>query len=100
MRASKLDVAYKRRKRCKYKGKNTTCKTCVRRQTDSSKCSKRIKQMKSMGLQMVHRFDKDGLDGLKDKERSGRPPDVPKEYMIKIKQELRKTAKQDGISDR
>ena len=36
----------------------------------------------------LHRFDKDGLDGLKDKERSGRPPDVPKGVMIKIKQEL------------
>ncbi|MGZ5550030.1 MAG: helix-turn-helix domain-containing protein [Nitrososphaeraceae archaeon] len=36
----------------------------------------------------LHRFDKDGLDGLKDQPRSGRPPDVPKGVMIKIKQEL------------
>ena len=36
----------------------------------------------------LHRFDKDGLDGLKDKERSGRPPDVPKGVMIQIKNEL------------
>ena len=35
-----------------------------------------------------YRFDKDGLNGLKDQPRSGRPPDVPKGVMIKIKQEL------------
>lgn len=37
----------------------------------------------------LHRFDKDGLDGLQDKKkRIGRPPDVPKEVMVKIRQEL------------
>ena len=37
----------------------------------------------------LHRFDKDGLEGLQDKkERTGRPPDISKEVMIKIRQEL------------
>ena len=36
----------------------------------------------------MHRFDKDGLNGLKDQPRSGRPLDVPKDILIKIKQEL------------
>ena len=36
----------------------------------------------------LHRFDKDGLEGLQDKKRTGRPPDVPKDVMIKIRQEL------------
>ena len=36
----------------------------------------------------LHRFDRKGLDGLKDQPRSGRPPDVPKDVMVKIKQEL------------
>jgi transposase len=30
----------------------------------------------------------DGLDGLKDRHRSGRPPDVPKEKLLKIRSEL------------
>jgi len=34
------------------------------------------------------RFDNDGLDGLKDRHRSGRPPDVPKEMLSKIRTEL------------
>ena len=36
----------------------------------------------------LHRFDKDGLEGLKDKKRTGRPPDVPKDIMVKIRKEL------------
>jgi putative transposase len=32
--------------------------------------------------------DDGGLDGLKDQPRTGRPPDVPKEIMVKIRQEL------------
>jgi putative transposase len=31
------------------------------------------------------RYNENGLDGLKDKERSGRPPDIPKETIYKIK---------------
>ena len=33
----------------------------------------------------LHRFDKDGLDGLKDQPRSGKPPDVPKDANDKNK---------------
>jgi putative transposase len=36
----------------------------------------------------LHRFDKEGYEGLKDKKRTGRPPDVPKDVMVKIRQEL------------
>jgi len=34
------------------------------------------------------RFDKEGLEGLKNKPRSGRPPDVPQEKISKIRSEL------------
>ena len=34
------------------------------------------------------RFDKEGLEGLKNKPRSGRPPDVPQEKLIEIRTEL------------
>ena len=36
----------------------------------------------------LHRFDKGGLEGLQDRKRTGRPPDVPKHIMVKIRQEL------------
>jgi transposase len=34
------------------------------------------------------RYNDDGLQGLKDRTRSGRPPDVPKDAMLQIRQEL------------
>ncbi|HSF49774.1 MAG TPA: helix-turn-helix domain-containing protein [Nitrososphaeraceae archaeon] len=34
------------------------------------------------------RYNENGLDGLKDKERTGRPPTVPKDVMVKIRSEL------------
>jgi putative transposase len=36
----------------------------------------------------LRRFDKDGLEGLKNKPRRGRPPDVPQEKLSKIRTEL------------
>ena len=36
----------------------------------------------------LKRFNNDGLEGLKDRHRSGRPPDVPKEKLSKIRTEL------------
>jgi transposase len=48
----------------------------------------------------LHRFDRDGLEGLKDKERSGRPPSVSKEIMVKIRKELEDSNTLVGISGR
>jgi transposase len=36
----------------------------------------------------LKRFDKSGLDGLKDLPRSGRPPEVPEEKFAQIRREL------------
>ena len=36
----------------------------------------------------LRRFDKEGLEGLKNKPRSGRPPDVPQEKLSKIRKDL------------
>ena len=36
----------------------------------------------------LNRFDKHGLDGLKDQPRSGRPPLISEKKILKIKQEL------------
>ena len=42
----------------------------------------------SWAYKWLSRFDKDGLEGLKNKPRSGRPPDVPQEKLSKIRTEL------------
>ena len=36
----------------------------------------------------LNRFDKHGLDGLRDQPRSGRPPFIPEKKILKVKQEL------------
>lgn len=36
----------------------------------------------------MRRFNAHGLDGLKDRPRSGRPPEVPEQVMLKIRKEL------------
>lgn len=36
----------------------------------------------------LKRFDNEGLEGLENKPRSGRPPDVPQEKLSKIRTEL------------
>ena len=36
----------------------------------------------------LRRFDKEGLEGLKNKPRSGRPPDIPQEKLSKVRTEL------------
>jgi putative transposase len=47
-----------------------------------------LNKTRTWAYKWLHRFDRDGLEGLQDKKRTGRPPDVPKEVMIKIRQEL------------
>jgi putative transposase len=47
-----------------------------------------LDRSRAWAYKWLKRFDNDGLDGLKDRHRSGRPPDVPKEKLSKIRSEL------------
>jgi putative transposase len=39
-------------------------------------------------LYWLDRFSKEGIDGLKDRSKSGRPPEIPEELAIRIRREL------------
>jgi len=39
-------------------------------------------------LYWLERFSKEGIDGLKDRSKSGRPSEIPKELAISIRKEL------------
>ena len=41
-----------------------------------------------LGYKWYKRYNESGIEGLKDKIKTGRPPDVPKETRLKIKNEL------------
>ena len=50
--------------------------------------AKELHRCRAWAYKWYKRYNEDGLDGLKDQPRTGRPPDVPKEIMVKIRQEL------------
>jgi putative transposase len=43
---------------------------------------------KAWAYKWLKRFDNEGLEGLNDRPRSGRPPDIPEEKLLKIRREL------------
>jgi putative transposase len=47
-----------------------------------------LHRSRAWAYKWLKRFDKEGLEGLKDRSRSGRPADVPKEMLSKIRREL------------
>ena len=43
-------------------------------------------------LYWLNRFSEEGLEGLKNRRKSGRPPDIPEETIYEIKKELYQVA--------
>ena len=50
--------------------------------------SKELHRSIAWAYKWLKRFDNEGLEGLENKPRSGRPPDVPQEKLSKIRTEL------------
>jgi transposase len=56
---------------------------------EASKISEReLHKTRWWAYKWLSRFDKLGIEGLKDQPRSGRPPLIPQKKMLKIKQEI------------
>ena len=84
-----LNNAYKKEKDSNVKERILLVKRVkIDKQEAASVAEHELNRSRWWAYKWLHRFDKDGLDGLKDESRSGRPSDVPKGVMIKIKQEL------------
>ena len=85
-----LNNAYKKEKDSNVKERILLVKRVkIDKQEAASVAEHELNRSRWWAYKWLHRFDKDGLNGLKDQPRSGRPPDVPKGVMIKIKQEYR-----------
>src|SRR5205823_11796229 len=50
--------------------------------------SKKLQRTIALAYRWLRRIDKEGLEGLKNKPRSGRPPDIPQEKLSKVRTEL------------
>jgi putative transposase len=84
-----LNSAYKKEKDSNVKERILLVKRVkIDKQEAASVSENELNRSRWWAYKWLHRFDKEGLDGLKDKKRSGRPSDVPKEIMVKIRQEL------------
>ena len=57
----------------------------IDKQEAASVAENELNRSRWWAYKWLHRFDKEGLDGLKDQPRTGRPPDVSKEIMVKIR---------------
>lgn len=49
---------------------------------------KQLHRTRGWAYKWLKRFDTDGLAGLQDQPRSGRPPEVPEEKMLEIRRQL------------
>jgi len=91
LRASKLDIAYKQEEKdVDVKERILLIRRIVEDKQHVEDVAKELHRCRAWAYKWYKRYNDDGggLDGLKDKSRSGRPPDVPKEVMIKIQKEL------------
>jgi putative transposase len=89
LRASKLDVAYKQEKDVDVKERILLVRRIVEEdEKHIEDVAKELHRCRAWAYKWYKRYNEDGLDGLKDQPRTGRPPDVPKEIMVKIRQEL------------
>ena len=84
-----LNSAYKKEKVANIKERILLVKRVkIDKQEAASVAEHELNRSRWWAYKWLHRFDKEGLDGLKDQPRSGRPPDVPEDVMIQIKNEL------------
>ena len=84
-----LNNAYKKEKDSNLKERILLVKRVkIDKQQAASVAEHELNRSRWWAYKWLHRFDKDGLDGLKDQPRSGRPPDVPEDVMMQIRSEL------------
>ena len=88
MSHTKLDKIYKQESNPDVKERIQLVRRIVQDKQHIEDVAKELHRCRAWAYKWYKRYNYDGLDGLKDKERSGRPPDVPKEIMLKIRKEL------------
>ena len=57
----------------------------------SAHVARDLHRSKSWACEWLKRYDKEGIDGLKNRQKSGRPPELSEEITHQIKQELKES---------
>jgi putative transposase len=84
---STLTQAYKNEKDTRTKERMFLVKRVADGQIPSHVAAE-IGKVRSWSYKWLERFEKEGIDGLKDKPRSGRPASIPKQKILKIRQQI------------
>jgi len=84
-----MDIAYKNESDANVKERILL----VRRFNSDGKkvamiCKEELHRSKAWAYKWLSRFQREGLEGLRDKPRSGRPADVSEEKLLEIRREL------------
>ena len=75
-----------------YQGKNAACsQRCISRKDICCPGGKRSHRSKAWACEWLKRYNKEGIEGLKDRTKRGRPPKLSKETSYHIKQELKQS---------
>ena len=88
MRHTKLDKIYKQESNADVKERIQLVRRIVQDKKHIEDVAQELHRCRAWAYKWYKRYNDDGLYGLKDRERSGRPSDVPKDVMIKIRKEL------------
>ena len=85
---SKLDKVYKQESNPDVRERIFLVRRIVEDKQHIVNVAKELHRCRAWAYKWYKRYNDDGLQGLKDRTRSGRPPDVPKGAMLQIRQEL------------
>ena len=88
MRTSKLDVVYNREKDADVKERILLVRRIVEDKKHIEDVAKELHRCRAWAYKWYKRYNDEGIEGLRDRHRSGKPSAIPKEEMDKIKQEL------------
>lgn len=86
---AKLDKIYKQESNAVVKERIQLVRRILQdKQQHIEDVAKELHRCRAWAYKWYKRYNEIGLEGLQDQPRTGRPPDVPKETMLKIKNEL------------
>jgi putative transposase len=85
---SRLAELYKRESNTKVKERLLLILRVEGDEQPSAHVVKAIHRSKPWASYWLDRYNKEGIDGLKDRSKSGRPPEIPEELAIGIRKEL------------
>ena len=88
MRLSKLDKAYRNESDATIRERIQLVRRIVSDKRHTESVAQELHRSRAWAYKWHRRYNIQGLEGLKDQPRTGKPPSVPKELMVKIRQEL------------